>query len=400
MTPPATSSALGVTGYADTARTRQLLQDSPFDAVVAAWPENVGYLSGFYHPDMRLTWERLHLVVWPSAGEPVYVVPRVRADGWNGAPGPSFAPEESRPFIEDVRGYDGEHLGMVDATADALRDRGVTSGLLGIEARSLPAKVALGLGERLPGLRQADAWPLFNAMRAVKTPAEVDVLTRVNTLTARALEEVLAGARPGQTERELATDLTGRLWRDGAQELSHSVLGGGTRAGQWHAWPSDHVLTDGMLIRSDWGVRIDGYTSDIARTAVVGTATRHQRDLFARIAEVHDLLVDRVRPGVGASELVGFARRQYARLGLEYRWTIAGHGIGLVLHEEPQLSVDYDDPILEGMVLEVELGWVSPQEGYHLEDLVHVGPERTTNLTRPPGGHRLIETGPGAPAPG
>ena len=67
--------------YADVDRIRSLLEQSPFSAVIAAWPENVGYLSGFYHPDMRVNWERLHLVIWPSGGNPAYVIPRPRAEG-------------------------------------------------------------------------------------------------------------------------------------------------------------------------------------------------------------------------------------------------------------------------------------------------------------------------------
>ena len=95
--------------YADVVRIRSLLEQSRFSAVIAAWPENVGYLSGFYHPDMRVNWERLHLVIWPSGGDPAYVIPRPRADNWNGKTAPPFiGPEESTPVIDDIRGYDGK----------------------------------------------------------------------------------------------------------------------------------------------------------------------------------------------------------------------------------------------------------------------------------------------------
>lgn len=375
--------------YADVPRIRALLAASEFDAVVATWPENTAYLSGFYHPDMRLTWERLHIVVWPAAGDPVYVVPGPRADTWNGRDCAGWGPEESRPHIADIRGYAGEGDEMVGIVAEALREVGARH--VGVETRAVPFKITEGLRTRLPGLRLADAWPLLNAMRQVKTPAELDVITHVNRLTAQHLERGLRGLRPGETERAVASRITDALFRDGAQELSHSILGGGCRAGQWHPWPGSTVLEDGMLVRADWGVRVDGYTSDIARTAVVGTATREQRTRFDRIAAVHAGIVAAARPGVVARELVDLARRGYEGLGEEFRWSIVGHGIGLVLHEEPQLTIEYDDPLVEGMTLEIELGWVDPTQGIHLEDLVHIGPERTVNLTHPDGAHRLIE---------
>lgn len=380
--------------YSDVGRIRSLLAASQFDAIVAAWPENVGYLSGFYHPDMRLNWERLHVVVWPAGDEPVFVVPRVRAGNWNGAVSSSFAPEESQPFVTDVRGYDGERLDMVRVVAEVLAERGITSGLIGIEDRSLPVKVRQELKRIHPSLTFDDVWPLMNAIRQVKTPAEIEVLRYANVATARALEKVLAVVAPGTSELELAAELAQSLFLAGAHELSHSILGGGTRGGGWHPWPTHNRLEAGMLIRADWGIRVDGYTSDIARTACVGTASAHQRDVHARIAEVHRSVVERARPGVVPAELLAVARKGYERLGLEYRWGMVGHGIGRVIHEEPQLSEEYEDPIVEGMTLQIELGWVDRTEGYHIEDLVHVGRDANLNLTAPAGGHTLIESRP------
>ncbi len=380
-------------GYADTERIHRLLGESRFDAIVATWPENTHYLSGFYHPDMRLTWERLHIVVWPANGAPVYVVPSPRADTWNGADSGTWAPEESRPYIRDIRGYHGERDDMIDVVAEALAEKGITSGLIGIEHRATPYKIVDGLRRRMPALRYADAWPLLNEMRKVKTPAEVEILTHVNRITARHLESGLRSIRPGETELAVASRVTDGLLREGAQELTHSIFGGGCRAGQWHPWPGAQTLESGMVIRTDWGVRIDGYCSDIARTAVVGAASRAQRTRFDRISAVHDVIVEAARPGVVARELVDLARREYERHGEEFRWSIVGHGIGLVLHEEPQLTVEYDEPLTEGMTLEIELGWVDPAQGFHIEDFVYVGRDETVNLTTPPGTRTLIESG-------
>jgi Xaa-Pro aminopeptidase len=380
--------------YADVDRIARLLEESEFDAMIAAWPENVGYLSGFYHPDMRVNWERLHIVVWPAGGEPAFVVPRMRADLWSDSDSvPFITAEDSVPFIADVRGFDGEELDMVRAVVDVLTERGVVNGRLALEFRSLPVKVSLELARLLPGLTQHDAWPLLNTIRQVKTPAEVEVLERANTMTAATLEEILGTARAGETERELGARLAAQLYARGADELSHSVFGVGPRASSWHPWPTDQRLEEGMLIRSDWGVRIDGYTSDIARNAVVGRASREQRDVFARLSEAHDSVVAAVKPGVLASDLSALARRRYAQLGLEYRWGLIGHGIGLVIHEEPQLLLDVHDPIVEGMTMEIELGYFGDSGGYHIEDLIHVTADGPVNLTQRDPNRALIESG-------
>jgi Xaa-Pro aminopeptidase len=381
--------------YVDTCRIQELVDESGFAALVACWPENVGYLSGFYHPDMRVNWERLHIVVWPAGGPPAFVVPRMRADLWNDTLAvPFITAEDSRPFIEDVRGFDGEDLDMVRAVVDVLVDRGATSGELAVEFRSLPLKVSLELRRLLPGLSQSDGWPLLNLLRQVKSPAEVDVMTRANRMTADTLVEVLRTVRPGESERVIGARLSKLLYERGADELSHSILGVGPRASSWHPWPTGQRLEEGMLLRSDWGVRIDGYTSDIARNAVVGRASREQLDTFGRLSDAHDAVVAAIKPGVLASELSTLARHEYERVGLEYRWGLIGHGIGLVIHEEPQLLLDVHDPVVEGMTMEIELGYFGDSGGYHIEDLVHVTATGAVNLTQLPHADRqLIQSG-------
>ena len=384
----------GAKAYLDADRVSRLIADSEFDAVLVASPDNVTYLSGFYHPDLRTLPERLHLVIWPASGRPVFIVPRLRALHWMGQGDLSFiGPEDSRPLIADVRPYDGEGLQMVAVAAEVLKEMGVTNGALGVELRNLPLKVSRELTRLLPSVRQEDAWPLLDAMRAIKSPAEVAVMTQVNRATAECLELVLASVRPGDTELQIAGRLAQELWGRGANAFAHTTLATGPRSTAWHATPSSQRVEEGMLIRTDWGIRIDGYGSDIARNAVVGRASRAQKDRFDRVSDVHDVIVDAVRPGVLASDLSALARSEYKRVGLDYHWGIVGHSIGLLGHEAPQLLPDVHEPILEGMTLEIELGYFGDNEVYHIEDLVHVTSSGAVNLTQRLPGRSLIESG-------
>lgn len=376
--------ANGEVSYADIGRFRACLEATGWGAVVVAAPENVGYLSGFYHPDMRINPERLHIVVWPAVGEPVIVVPTPRADHWVGSgDGSWIGPEESRPCIADVRPYSGEDLEMVDVVVEVLREIGLQRASIGVEVRNLPLKVADELQRCFPGVTFKDAWPLLDSVRAIKTPAERELMAAINRATAEALEQVLASAQSGDTEAEISARLAHELWLRGAHELSHGVLAAGRRSASWHPMPSRQPVTDGMMIRTDWGIRVDGYTSDIARNAVVGRASPSQRQLFARVSEAHDAIVASIRPGVIASDIAGLARREYDRLGLDYRWGMVGHSIGLVTHEAPQLIPDVEQPILENMMLEVELGYFADDEVIHIEDLVHVTAGGAVNITQP-----------------
>ena len=198
--------------YLDVDRASAMIGGSGFLGVLAASPENVTYLSGFFHPDLRSLPERMHLVFWPAEGEPVFVVPSMRALHWLGLGEQSFiGPEDTRPLIDDVRPYDGEDLEMVRVLAEVLQEKGLTRGVLGVEMRNLPLKVAVELTRLVPGVRYEDAWPLFDAMRAVKSPinsvtlwpASTNCCNFRNTTACPMCRSALVGSSPSLTLRRL-----------------------------------------------------------------------------------------------------------------------------------------------------------------------------------------------------
>ena len=378
--------------YLDVGRVRRLVADSGFAAVLAVSPENVTYLSGFYHPDLHAS-PRPHAVVWPASGDPVFIVPSARAPYWTGQGGQSFIRhEETRPLIKDVRPYVGEQPDMVRVAVEVLTELGIRDAVLGVELKNLPLQVSRDLSRLLPTMRQEDAGPLLEAMRAIKSPAEVALMTEVNRATAECLELVLSSVWPGETELQIAARVASALWERGAHAFTHTTLATGRRSTGWHPMPSRQPVEQGTLIRTNWGIRIDGYSSEIARNGVVGRASAAQRDRFARISEAHDSVVDAIHPGLLASDLSAMARREFKQLGLDYNWAIVGHGIGLLRSEAPLLLPDVHEPILEGMTLEIELGYFGDDEVYHVGDLVHVTADGAVNITQRLPGRSLIES--------
>jgi Xaa-Pro aminopeptidase len=367
--------------------------DSGFAAVLAMSPANVAYLSGLRSPGLWTLPEQVHFVIWPAHADPVVVVPRSRTLHWTDHGDQSLAgAEETRPLIRDIRPYDGDSLAGVRMVAEVLTELGVVGAGVGVELANVSLEVSRELSRSLPTVKQEDAGPILDALRAIKSAAEVALLTEVNRATAECLEFVLASVCPGDTESQIAGRLTSALWERGAHAVGHAVLAAGRRSAAWHPVPSSQPVDEGMLIRADWGIRIDGYASGIARNAVVGRASAAQRDRFARISEVHDTLVDAIRPGVHCSDLFTLTRSEYKRLGLDYNWGGIGHGIGLREREHPLLLPDVEEPIVAGMTLAIDLGYFGEDEVYQIEDLVHVTVDGAVNITQRLPGRSLIES--------
>jgi Xaa-Pro dipeptidase len=347
--------------FVDIDRLRRTIDAGPFDAVIVNSPENIPYYSGFWNADLRGIPERMHFVLWPRGGEPTFIVGERRYR--------ALLPGDT--FLTDVAAYPGEGLDAAQALVDKLSTRGIKKGRIGIEGRNFPASVFQYLLRQLPNVQFVDAFGFLEGPRLIKTSAEIDLLQRLAAWTSDAIKTAFQAARPGDTERAVASRMQYELLRHGADLIAFTDFGTGERSGYFHGLASDKTIEEGMVIKTDFGGMLDGYFSDIARTAVMGRASDRQRDLHAYLTEIKHRVVAAIRPGMLASEVATLGRRAYAERGLEYKWSILGHSIGLGLHESPQIYPWVDEPIQTGMVMMIEVGYTDyPHDSFHVEDMI------------------------------
>ena len=223
----------------------------------------------------------------------------------------------------------------------------------------------------MPDLKFEDAFKLLESVRLIKTPAEVEVLTQLADWTTDAIDTAFAAAKPGDTERLIVARMQYELLKNGADMMAFPTFGAGERSGAFHGLATDKIVENGMIVKTDFGGFRDGYFSDVARTVVIGKATDRQREIHAKVTEIKHRIVQGIRPGVLASEIAQLGRKAYADLGLEYKWAILGHSIGLGIHESPQIYPWVHEPILPGMVMMIEVGYSDyPGDSFHVEDLI------------------------------
>jgi len=153
-----------------------------------------------------------------------------------------------------------------------------------------------------------------------------------------------------------------------------------------HARASDRPLQTGDLLILDFGAVWGGYHSDVTRSFVLGCPSPEQERIHRVVYEAQSLGVAAVRPGVTAKDLDALVRESIAKAGFgEFFGHSTGHGVGLLVHEEPRLYDQDETALAPGMVVTVEPGvYVPGFGGVRIEDTVLVTED----------GHRVLTLAP------
>jgi Xaa-Pro dipeptidase len=315
------------------------------DAIVLTEPESVLYATGYRSmPGQVFRTHRMAAVVtqddlWlvcAAADAPAAVASGIPADRI--VPFGRFYVETRDEAQREVTRMADRHPGLETALAAALRQ--------------------LPRGTRV--VREAETG-LLTAVRSRKLPGEIALLRYAAQLSEFAVGAALAQAVPGTTERELASVIAATMAAGGA-DPRFVVAATGPNSALADVVPSDRPWQPGEIARFDVGCLVDGYWSDIGRTAVLGEPDDRQIKTYDAVYAGEQAQLDAARPGVTAWDLF--------QLGLEgtgagvpsYRRQHCGHGIGLSIYEAPIVAHGNDTPLEAGMTFcfetpYYELGW-------------------------------------------
>jgi Xaa-Pro aminopeptidase len=234
--------------------------------------------------------------------------------------------------------------------------------------------------------RSFDARPAIMQARRTKLPEEIEKIARAAAITEHGLHKAFAQARAGVTELELSTTIASEM-RAGGGVPRFVVVTCGERSALADAYAMPAKLKSGDLVRFDIGCTVDGYWADMARSAVVGEATREQQERYDALLAGEEAERAQARAGVSAGDLFKIAVDRVREGALpNYKRSHCGHGIGIDVHEFPTLSAASQGVALEdGMVLCVEtpyyqIGW----GGMMVEDMIVIRPNGNECLTHLP----------------
>ena len=226
---------------------------------------------------------------------------------------------------------------------------------------------------------------VVEAHRRSKDEGEIDAMVAACRIADQALADVAPRLGDGLTEAEVRNLLEIRMRELGATGPSYEtiVATGPTNAALPHHRPTPTMIEPGHTVIIDVGALVVGYHSDMTRTFVIGEPTALQRELYDLVLAAQTAGVAAVAPGITVQELDGVCRGIIADAGYGDWFTHGtGHGVGLLIHEDPFVNRTGDATLRVGDVVTVEPGvYHEGFGGIRIEDLVVVTSDGCRVLT-------------------
>jgi len=357
---------------------QSFLQQKNLRAWIAWRPDELLMLAGYF------PFWGASLLVYFAEVEPILFVPQIE-------------PRDHVPAGLRIRDYPWGDLKcadpysvLVSAIGNALVKAGIKADQVGmnpgVSRTSLPIQAAEQIpipenfAERLSALaarRDAQCRTAFADLYLRKTPAEIKAIRLANQVANIGLQVFFENLQPGTSEAEVAAAVESVIYRqigrcdEDSVGIFHSrswamVQSGpnSADAGRFNR-STGRRLENGDLVLIELATCVNGYWSDLTRTAAVGSPNPAVAPILALAKDAQQAAIDAIRPGVSAAHIDAKARDRIAAQGLSDFFTHhTGHHVGFRYHDPGFIIAPGESATLEsGMVITIEPCVYVPERG-------------------------------------
>jgi Xaa-Pro aminopeptidase len=237
------------------------------------------------------------------------------------------------------------------------------------------------LRKQAPGVQLEDVTGKIGALRQIKSPGEIALITRAVEVSVDAHLEAMKMMRPGLYEYQVAARMDFVHADEGCTEEAYApIVGAGFNSTVLHYDALEAKIANGDIVVLDVACAQYGYAADITRTLPAnGNFTPRQREIYEIVLGAQNAAIAAAKPGM---KITGRGPNSLFRIAYEYidthgkdleghslgRYFIHGlsHHIGLNVHD----AGDPSRPLEPGMVFTIEPGIYIPEEnlGVRIED--------------------------------
>ena len=309
-------------------RARELMATNKLDAILLTPSTSMAYFAGLH------TWgsERLWALAIPAKGKPFLVCPAFEE-------GRARELLENGPFGKDaaVLAWQEDESPFV-LVGQGLRERGTLTGTVGLD-ETMKFVFSDSIRAANPHLSLVSATPVTAGCRMIKSAHEIECMRLACRATLLVYRAVAQSVQPGMTNLDVERLVSLAYQKVGFRGDASLNIDEFTALP--HGSDKPQTLREGSILMLDDGCLVEGYTSDITRTFVLGKPTDKMRRVFDLVKKAQTAALKTARPGIVTGEVDAAARKVIVDGGYGPGFTYfthrLGHGIGMDMHEWPYL---------------------------------------------------------------
>lgn len=316
------------------------------DSIVAFEPENLFYMTGFWGEAIGLL---------EKGGKTTIISPELEVER---------AKSESSDceVITSDRGQ-----GLISELVKKIKNKKVCTDCQNYQMMA-------SLKKSVPKIKHSTD-PFYDA-RIIKDSQEIGILKKASKIIDEIFDLCTRKIKKGQRESELQAILMSyaiehEMFDTGYKStLNPLIIAGGPNGALPHAQVTNRKFANGDLIVVDLTLRYKGYVTDSTRTFGLGSISPEAKSVYAIVKESQKLGLKAVKPGISCKS-VDDACRDYIKNQNYGKYFIhsTGHGIGLEVHELPNISPKSTSKLAKNMAITVEPGIYIPKKfGVRIED--------------------------------
>ncbi|MDH3610206.1 MAG: aminopeptidase P family protein [Nitrosopumilus sp.] len=316
------------------------------DTLVTFEPENLFYMTGFWGEAIGIL---------EKGGNTTIIAPELEV-------GRAKEESENCDVITGERG-----VGLISSLVSKIKKNKICTDCNDFS-------IMTSLKKSIPKIKSSTE-PFYNS-RIIKDEKEIQILKKGSKIIDEMFDICSKKMKIGQKESELQTILMSyalnqQMFDTGYKStLNPLIIAGGPNGALPHAQVTQRKFKKGDLVVVDLTLRYKGYVSDSTRTFAMGKISQQANDAYEIVKESQELGLRAVKPKVNCKD-VDFACRKFIDDKNYGKYFIhsTGHGIGLEVHEVPNVSYRSETKLEENMAITVEPGiYIQNKFGIRIED--------------------------------
>ena len=237
---------------------------------------------------------------------------------------------------------------------------------------TMPHSRFLKLKKNHPKAKFVDIDVVVKELRSLKNEWEVEKLRAAERLNSEIWADAQKAFKPGMTELEMARVIKHMMIERGEGEAFETIVCVGANAAECHHVPDNTVWNGREPVLVDMGVKLDGYCSDMTRNVVPARPSKLYRKIYDIVLKANMSAIAAAKPGLTCGRLDRVARKiiEDAGFGKSFGHSL-GHGVGVEIHEAPNVRKADKTVLKPGMLVTIEPGvYLEGNLGVRIEDLI------------------------------